>query len=200
MVERTVGVEGDAVERVLDAARRCCERWGRNKVTVDDIAAEAGLSRATIYRIFPGGKDNLFEAMRQRGTEDFFVNLSASLGGAASFEDLIVQAVMNATRALRDDEHLRLMLASEPGDVVHELTVQGLPVILRVATEFLTPWFAPHIGEERSGELAEYLSRVVLSYFLAPSVHVDLSDESSATQFVHRFVLPAFSGLPAGRP
>jgi AcrR family transcriptional regulator len=186
-------------ERVLDAARSCCERWGRNKVTVDDIATEAGCSRATIYRLFPGGRDNLFEALRQRDTTDFMAALSEKLAGATSFEDTVVRAVVHATRALREDEHLRLMLASEPGEVVHELTVHGLPVIIGVATEFLTPWFAPSIGEERSAELSEYLARIVISYFLAPSSRVDLADVDSATDFIQRFVLPAFAGLPLGR-
>ena len=62
--------------------RACCERWGRAKTTVDDIATEAGISRATLYRMFPGGRDNLFEALRQQETEDFFVTLSESLNGA----------------------------------------------------------------------------------------------------------------------
>jgi AcrR family transcriptional regulator len=52
--------------RILDATRVCCERWGIAKVTVDDVAAEAGVSRATLYRMFPGGKDVLFDAMRVR--------------------------------------------------------------------------------------------------------------------------------------
>lgn len=186
-----------ATRRVLDAARTCCERWGRGKTTVDDIAAEAGISRATLYRMFPGGRDNLFEALRRQETEDFFVRLSESLTGATSFENLIVRSVVNSTSALHDDEHLRLMLASEPGEVVHDLTVEGLPVILRVATDFLTPWFAPHIGEARSAELAEWLSRVVISYFLAPSTYHDLADEVSATDFVQRHVLPAFAVQPA---
>ena len=47
-------------DRVLDAAKRCCERWGMAKVTVDDIAAEAGISRATLYRLFPGAKEVLY--------------------------------------------------------------------------------------------------------------------------------------------
>ena len=54
------------MRRVLDAALDCCERWGRSKTTVDDIATEAGISRATLYRMFPGGRDNLFEALRQQ--------------------------------------------------------------------------------------------------------------------------------------
>jgi AcrR family transcriptional regulator len=63
-------VKGDR-DRVLDAAKRCCERWGVAKVTVDDIAAESGVSRATLYRLFPGGRDVLYEALRVRETEEF---------------------------------------------------------------------------------------------------------------------------------
>ncbi len=191
--------DSEQVERVIGAAKRCCERWGRAKTTVDDIATEAGVSRATVYRLFPGGRDNLFEAMRQRETEDFFVALSQTLAGATSFEDLLVRAVVNATRALREDEHLRLMLATEPGEVVHELTVHGLPVILRVATDFLTPWFDPYIDDARSAELAELLSRLVISYFLAPSTHYDLADPASAASFIAQFITPAFDGQPVGR-
>ncbi len=184
---------------VLCAAKRCCERWGRAKTTVDDIATEAGISRATLYRMFPGGRDKLFEALRHQETADFFVELSTHLDGAVSFDDLVVRSVVHATQALRADEHIRVMLASEPGEVVHDLTVDGLPVILRVATEFLTPWFAPHIGEDRSGELAEQLARLVISYFLAPSTHFDLGEPASAAEFVARFVLPAYAVAPLGR-
>ena len=76
--------------RVLDAAKLCCERWGLAKVTIEDIANEAGVSRATLYRMFPGGKDILFEALRVRELEDFFTRLSAHLEGAVDFEDLLV--------------------------------------------------------------------------------------------------------------
>ena len=52
--------------------------------------------------------------------------------------------------------------------------------------------FAPYIGREASARLAEWLARVVISYFLAPSRFVDLSDDASAIDFVRTFVLPAF--------
>jgi AcrR family transcriptional regulator len=191
----------DVRDRVLDAAKQCCERWGIAKVTIDDIAAEAGVSRATLYRMFPGGRDVLYEALRVRETEEFMAELAAHVAGADSLEAVAVQGVVHATRMLQADEHIKLMLASEPGEMASQLTVDGLPRIFRVATVFLTPFFAPHIGREQSARLAEWLARVVISYFLAPSRYVDLADEASATAFVRMFVLPAFqpTSVPTGR-
>jgi AcrR family transcriptional regulator len=178
--------------RILNAAKSCCERWGFDKVTIEDIAAEAGVSRATLYRLFPGGKDVLFEALRVRELEDFFTRLSLHLDGATDFEDLLVRCVVHATLELRDDQHLSLMLASEPGDTLSQLTVDGLPRITRVATVFLVPLVDGYLPRHEAARLVELLSRLVISYFLAPSEHVDLGDTESAATFIRSFVLPAF--------
>ena len=178
--------------RVLAAAKTCCERWGIEKVTIDDIATEAGVSRATLYRLFPGGKDVLFEALRVRELEDFFVLLTGQVDGAVDLEDLLVRAVVAATHELRDDQHLAIMMASEPGDTLAQLTVEGLPRIMRVATIFLVPMVDPFLPRRESARLVELLSRLVISYFLAPSDHVDLGDADSARPFINTFILPAF--------
>lgn len=184
---------GTLEDRVLDAAKALCERWGREKVTVDDIAEEARCSRATLYRLFPGGKDTLYEALRCRETQRFFVELTSHLDGAETFEDLVVRSVVESTRALHADEHLQVMLASAPNEVASDLTIDGLPRIVEVAAEFLRPWFIAHISDAEAHRLAEWLARVVISYFLAPSAYVDLADDTSATAFVRDFVLPAFT-------
>ena len=46
-------------ERILEATYACVARYGLGKTTVEDAAREAGVSRATVYRHFPGGKDQL---------------------------------------------------------------------------------------------------------------------------------------------
>lgn len=178
--------------RVIAAAKTCCERWGIEKVTIDDIANQAGVSRATLYRLFPGGKDVLFEALRVSELEDFFVRLTAQVDGAVDLEDLLVRAVVAATHELRDDQHLAIMMASEPGDTLAQLTVEGLPRIMRVATVFLVPMVDPFLPRRESARLVELLSRLVISYFLAPSDHVDLGDANSARLFISTFILPAF--------
>ena len=182
----------EAGTRILDAAKTCCERWGIAKVSVDDIATEAGVSRATLYRMFPGGRDVVFDALRVRELEEFFTRLKAGVVGAETLEDLVVRTVVVATEELRADEHLALMLMSEPGDTLSQLTVQGLPRIIRMASLFLAPLVDSHVGRNEGARLVDLLARLVISYFLAPSDHVDLGDDASARSFIRTQILPAF--------
>ena len=179
--------------RVLDATERCWDRWGRAKVTIDDIAAEAGVSRATLYRMFPGGRDVLFEALRVRRLEDFFTDLRSAVHGACDLTDVLLRTVVHATRELRSDERLGAMLAAEPGEALSDLTVQGLPRVVRMATVFLTPMLDPHLARADAARLVDLVARLVISYFLAPSDHVDLGDADSARRFLTTFVLPSFT-------
>ena len=45
-----------------------------------------------------------------------------------------MRAVVAATEELRADEHLAVMLATEPGKTLADLTVEGVPRIIRFAT------------------------------------------------------------------
>lgn len=181
-----------AATRILDATKACCERWGIAKVNVDDIAAEAGVSRATLYRMFPGGKDVLLDALRVREMEEFFSVLKAGVEGTENLEDLLVRTVVVATESLRADDHLALMLMSEPGDTLAQLTVQGLPRIIRMASLFLAPFVDRYLDREAGARLVDLLARLVISYFLAPSEHVDFGDAKSARAFITTQILPAF--------
>jgi AcrR family transcriptional regulator len=185
--------------RVLDAAKQCIERWGYGKVTSDDIAAEAGVSRATLYRMFPGGKDVLFDALRVRELEEFFTTLRVEVEGTTSLEELLIRTLVCSTRELRSDDHLAMMLAAEPGETLSQLTVDGLPRIIRVATAFLVPLVDPYPDRATGRALIDVLARLVISLFLAPSDHIDLGDEASARAFLRPFlpVLPA--SIPSAR-
>ncbi len=170
--------------RVLDAAKACCERFGFAKLSIDDVAADAGVSRATIYRLYPGGKDVLLDALRVRELDEFFADLRAGVEGANTLEDLLVRTVVTATRELRADHHLAVMLAAEPGEALTQLTTAGVPRIIDYATTFLVPFADPYLTRDQSVALVDVLSRLTISYFLAPSDLVDLGDPDSARQFM----------------
>lgn len=174
----------DPETRILDATKRCCEQWGFERVTIDDIAAAAKVSRATLYRLFPGGKDVLFEALRVRERTEFFDSLTAHVADVDELDELVVQLVVFATQSLRADEHLAMLLASEPGEALTQLTLDGLPRIIATANDYLIPIVKPHLTDDVAVPVIDLLTRLTISYFLAPSEHVDLGDPRSARAFL----------------
>src|SRR5881227_2971221 len=98
-------------QRIVDAALRCIARWGVAKTTLDDVAREASCSRATIYRLVPGGKDALLEATVQAELARFFVELRRRLEGAGDdLEELVVAGIVFAARSLAGHEALQFVL------------------------------------------------------------------------------------------
>jgi len=192
MVTPATSPESAAENRVLDAARLCVDRWGLSKVTIDDVAAEAGVSRATLYRLFPGGKDILFEALRGRELAEFFEGMRQHVGDAGSLVDFAVQVSVYALREMNNDQHLATMLATEEGAALKSLTVEGLPQILRVASTYIVPLANRFLGEDEAEILVEILARLIISNFLVPSQHFDLSDPESA----RRVIAPLVAALP----
>src|SRR2546423_4480675 len=101
-------------ERVVDAALRCIARWGVAKTTLDDVAREAGCSRATVYRLFPGGKDGLIDTVVHLEVKRCLEALAAELAAATDLEDLLVRGIAHASRTLREHAALQFVLAYEP--------------------------------------------------------------------------------------
>jgi len=175
-------------DRILDAARRCVDRWGMSKLTIDDVATEANVSRATLYRIFPGGKDVMFDALRVRELGEFFAGMRSSIEPVESLLDFAVKVSVYAMREMRADENLTMMLSTEEGTALKSLTVEGLPRILNVASQYMTPFLTEFVPLAEAEVLVELLARFVISFFLAPSTHFDLADADSAREFFTPFI------------
>src|SRR5436190_19588203 len=94
-------------EQICDAALRCVGRWGIAKTTLDDVAREAGCSRATVYRAFPGGKDALVARLVDSEIQRFLAGLEVRIAGVTDLEDLLVAGMTYAGRALRQHAALQ---------------------------------------------------------------------------------------------
>jgi AcrR family transcriptional regulator len=58
-------MEGEKTDRVLEAARRVFMRYGYRRVTMQEIAQEAGMSRPALYLIFPNKEEIFLAAIRE---------------------------------------------------------------------------------------------------------------------------------------
>lgn len=181
------GLEARLVEAMLD----CIGRWGVAKTTADDIARAAGVSRATLYRVFPGGKEVAFEALLRHETERFFDVVSDRLDDTETLEDLLVVGALETAAFLLEHEALGYVLRHEPERVLPALAFHRPDRAIALATGFVAPQLGRFLpADARTADHAEFVVRLLLSYALSPSSTVDLSDPASVRRFVRAFVLP----------
>lgn len=196
----TTGAAGTA-ELICDAALACVARWGIAKTTLDDVAREAGIGRATIYRTFQGGKAEVLLAVLGREQRRFAAGVDHAIGAAgpdASLEDVVVAGVVQAARQLADHEALQFLLAHEPDAVLPHVAFHRAGWLFDVVARFADPHLARFLPDpDHRARAAEWLARVVLTYVLNPAEGVDLTDPAAARRLVRTFVLPGLVATPA---
>jgi AcrR family transcriptional regulator len=93
--------------RVLDTALELVGRHGLAELSMDELAAQAGVSRATLYRLFPG-KDALFaELVRSFSPFEPIAAVLQTMGDRPPAE--VIPAVAQAMAAAMDG-HIGLLL------------------------------------------------------------------------------------------
>jgi AcrR family transcriptional regulator len=179
---------GGLPSRVLDATLTCFARVGVGKTTLDDVAREAGCSRATVYRSFPG-KQPLINAVIAREAVRMSDVVITAARAEASLPDAAVAALTTGARLMLDHEALRFVLTVEPELLVPYLSFEWGDALLAAASRQLAPAFEDFLDGERAVRLAEWLVRIGLSYLCSPEA-ADLLDELRVRALVEDFVLP----------
>jgi AcrR family transcriptional regulator len=186
MAERTVN------DRVLDAAERCLRRSGIRRTTMIEVAEEAGISRAWLYRHFPD-KDTLVLAVLVRSDEAFWTQARDHVSKAQGLSAQVAEAV----RLSRSQEPGALLLAltsSEP-DAVGAVVGTGIGDMLPGLATF---WHAYVEEAKAEGEVradldvaraAEWIMRVVISLVSIPSGLVDTGDPRELRRFLDDFLV-----------
>lgn len=171
-------------ERLLEAAYACVARYGIAKTTMDDVAREAKVSRATVYRHFAGGKDQLVREVVAWESARFFLRLGEAVGDATDLAELLEEALLFARKAIEEHTVLQKILQTEPGLLLPMLTGQSDRLLFLISA-FLTPRVAS--SSLRPGvevaDAAAYLARMVLSLIASPG-RWDLADRAQVRELV----------------
>ncbi|WP_018653271.1 TetR/AcrR family transcriptional regulator [Actinomadura flavalba] len=182
--------------RIIDAAQECFTRFGVAKTTVEDIAAAAGLSRATVYRAVTGGRDELILAVVLRDLHRFLDALSERLSTEPSVPDAIVEGVLDAVAFVRADPTISRFLVPEAAGHMQAAVAGASEEVLRVCSEYVRPYFAlaqargmlrPDIAVEGT---VEFLFRMITSLIV-----LDRARGADAERaFLRTYVVPVITG------
>jgi AcrR family transcriptional regulator len=120
--------------RVLQAAEQLVERRGLTGLSMDEVAGAAGVSRATLYRLFPGKAGLISELVRVYSP---FQELAATVAAMADRSPAEMMPVVAHTmaRSLLGRSRVVLVVMSELGgsdaDTMPSVDVPGVPELLR---------------------------------------------------------------------
>ena len=189
----------DVRSRLLAATLVCVGRYGIAKTTVDDAAREAGVARATVYRTFPDGKDQLIAESITWAVSEFFKDLAIAVEGAPDFATLLEQSLIHAHRAVEDHAVLQKVLETEPERLLPQLT-QSAPQVQEVLRDYLAERLegAALLPGVNRDQAADWLARMGLSFILAEG-QWDLSDPAAVRRLVRGELLVAILQDP-GNP
>ncbi|MGI9579360.1 MAG: TetR/AcrR family transcriptional regulator [Microthrixaceae bacterium] len=157
-------------EAVLDAAEHVLVARGIADTTVDDVAAGAGVSRATVYR-YLGGKNEIVAAVIGRATQELLDSMEPLIAEATTPHGLIESIVTSAADSVEASPLLARLNNEDRRETLAYITVDGAPLIDLVVESLgdtLRNSIAFQIDLTRLDTALEEATRLVISHLTTP--------------------------------
>jgi AcrR family transcriptional regulator len=187
-------VPGDATsERILDAAVEVVAASGLRHLTMDEVAARAGVGRMTVYRRF-GDRDRLIDALAGREARRCLAEIDATVDPGAPVEEQIAQGLLTSLRLIRDHPVLDRFARHEPGRALTALNQDG-GAIFAISRTFVAERIRDAkrrgtVGEVEPVYVAELLIRLGLSFLLMPVTALPVADDRAMRTLARETIAP----------
>jgi len=185
-------------ERILDAAEACMSRLGLRRVSMTDVAIQAGVSRGSVYFHF-GDRAGLVDAVLARLAIRFVASSETAVRSRRTLAGQVGEAAVFIRQHL-GDELLTLRLPAEGDSLLATLLSAQDDRLLSQWIDFWLPFLADaeRRGEIRSGldhrRAGEWIVRAMLSFAVMPSVTFDIDDPDAIRCFVDDHLISGLAG------
>ncbi|MFI0451270.1 TetR/AcrR family transcriptional regulator [Actinomadura sp. 6N118] len=192
--------DAEARAWIIDATRRCVERYGPRKTGLTDVAEDLGVTRATIYRYFRN-IDDMLKASSLAAAGEFLDRMRAHMEGIEDAREILVEVVAYTVEQLPREPHVGALIAAGRSAT---LAADLLSPLTRSFTKdmllgFAIDWPAWGYEDEDLDGLAEFLLRLLHSYLRETTSEAN-SETDDVRPFLRRWLVPGFLAQPAGPP
>jgi AcrR family transcriptional regulator len=155
----------------LDAAARCMARHGIRRTSVQDVARELGVNRATVYRNV-GSVDDMVRLLVAREIHALLGEVAGLDLSRADGPRVVVRLVATTVRYAGSHPVARKVLDDEP-ELVGPFLITYLPDVIRQVAQSVRPvieWAqrTGALAKRDPAILAEWLVRTAVSLILDP--------------------------------
>lgn len=178
--------------QVLDATVRCCQRLGVSAIGMSDIAAEAKIGRATLYRHFENFEAVLV-ALIGREMDELLAELTAVIDSFETIEDKLIEPTVYFLREVSRSLVLRMLFAQD-AQLIGRVAMRAAE-FRALGAAFCRPVFeqAMREGRIRPGitldQYQEWIARLQVSLGFNP--HADQNDSIRFRQYLRNFLVPS---------
>lgn len=187
---------GPTADRIVEAAADCIRLWGIRRVSMNDVAREAGVSRGSVYRYF-ADREALVQAVLEHTSERHIALAEPSIRRKRSLAAKVAEAAAFIREHI--DDELSLGLRARPDEP--ELAALRLAQAGRTLDRWVDFW-VPYLAEARErGEVrpdlelrqaAEWIMRILISLVTVPSVTFDLTSSEQVRKYVEDHLVRGF--------
>lgn len=190
------------IDRVLSVTGEEARRVGPDRIRMGEVAARAGVSRASLYRYF-ANKDELVQAYTMREFDRLFQQMDEAMAPYSTFEDRLAAAFAYAIPAMREHPVFRMLLdiaerqiirvTLQSGEVLghaRDLVLERINRAVRAGRIRIDQFDAAVIGE--------LIARLAISLLSTPESVARLDTSDDARDFAKRYMYPIIAGLAAG--
>jgi TetR/AcrR family transcriptional repressor of uid operon len=190
---RVEGHDDPMSERILDAALELVAASGLRRLTMDDVAARAGVGRMTVYRRF-GSRQQLTDALAVRECRRCLDQIAAALDTGKPIDERTADLFVATLEVIREHPLLERLARVEPAALLHELN-RDRSAVFRLVRDFLVAQIriAQAAGELVAGDpepLAELAVRLGASFVLMPDSVIAAGDEGRTRETIKALIAP----------
>jgi Transcriptional regulator len=187
------------VERILAVTGEEVQRIGADHVRMSEVAEQAGISRASLYRYF-ANKEELIQGCTMRELDLILAGVDEAIKPYDNAVDRMGAAFVYAIPLMREHPVFVAMLNSPDQQLLNATLLSGevLDYVRDLIAERLNRAVrAGRVSIDQFGATvaSELLARILLSMIATPKSILRLDTGEDAHEFATQYLLPMLAGL-----